>query len=148
MTVDNIDDDGVVSDDELPSDLVTLLDELEADDKLTAENLIDKARDPDNPAHDHFEWDDSVAAHEHRLEQARALIRRPRIRVEGGDTEYITCRRYTFVHSEARYKQTRRALHENHDETTEQCRREARSFRRKWDSLKEFARIVDEELNS
>ena len=42
--------------------------------KLDPETVVDVARDPDHPLHSHFEWDDSKAAHQYRLGQARALI--------------------------------------------------------------------------
>jgi hypothetical protein len=47
--------------------------------KLTPQLVVDEASDPANPLHEHFEWDDAVAAHEHRLSQARALIRKVKI---------------------------------------------------------------------
>lgn len=49
--------------------------------RLAAESVVDAARDPDNPLHDRFQWDDAEAAHQHRLSQARALIRSVRIEV-------------------------------------------------------------------
>lgn len=42
---------------------------------LRPEAVVQRASDPSNPLHASFCWDDSVAAHRHRLEQARALIR-------------------------------------------------------------------------
>jgi hypothetical protein len=42
---------------------------------LTPEGVVETATDPANPLHHAFEWDDSKAAHEHRLSQARGLIR-------------------------------------------------------------------------
>lgn len=47
----------------------------EANGELTPENTVDGARRPDSPIHVCFEWDDCKAAHEHRLLQARNLIR-------------------------------------------------------------------------
>jgi hypothetical protein len=46
---------------------------------LTPGAVVDDASDPASPLHAHFQWDDSIAARAHRLDQARALIR---IRVE------------------------------------------------------------------
>lgn len=43
--------------------------------KLTAELVVEAARDPDSPLHSAFTWDDAEAARERRLEQARSLIR-------------------------------------------------------------------------
>jgi len=48
---------------------------LERDGRLTPESVIAKARNPKSPLHDRFEWDNSAAAHQHRLQQARGLIR-------------------------------------------------------------------------
>jgi len=38
-------------------------------------DILDLAKSEDSPIHKYFEWDDSKAAHEHRLWQARALIK-------------------------------------------------------------------------
>jgi hypothetical protein len=37
--------------------------------------VVESARDPQSPLHSNFEWDDTQAAHQWRLEQARNLIR-------------------------------------------------------------------------
>lgn len=42
--------------------------------KVDEELVIDAARDPRNPLHKYFEWDDSVAAHSWRKKQALDLI--------------------------------------------------------------------------
>ena len=51
----------------------------------TPDGIVEAARDPANPLHPQFEWDDTVAGHRYRLNQARALIRvcQPKV-------EYIT----------------------------------------------------------
>jgi hypothetical protein len=43
---------------------------------LTAEAVVEAARNERSPLHGEFEWDDSAAAHRYRIEQARGLIRR------------------------------------------------------------------------
>lgn len=43
--------------------------------QITAENIEQDARNPRSPLHPYFEWDDARAAYQHRLEQARLLIR-------------------------------------------------------------------------
>lgn len=59
-----------------------ILDELEAiraanpDGELRPEEVIDFARNPNTELHQSFTWDDSEAARQHRLEQARRVIRR------------------------------------------------------------------------
>jgi hypothetical protein len=42
---------------------------------VTAEQIVEEAVDPMNPLHEAFPWDDAQAAHEHRLEVARLLLR-------------------------------------------------------------------------
>lgn len=54
---------------------------LERAGKLTAEDVVSAARDPESPLHAFFEWDDARAADAWRLEQARTLIRSVQIRV-------------------------------------------------------------------
>jgi len=48
---------------------------------LQAYDVLTEARNPDSPLHPMFEWDDQVAAHQYRLDQARALIREVRVEV-------------------------------------------------------------------
>ncbi len=52
--------------------------------RLTPEAVVADAGDPESPLHELFEWDDSIAAHQHRLYQARSVIRSVRmdVRVE------------------------------------------------------------------
>lgn len=52
--------------------------------ELTPKSVVEAARDPENPLHPHFEWDDSVAAEKFRHEQARDLIRCIRVEPENG----------------------------------------------------------------
>lgn len=41
---------------------------------LLPEVVVDEARSPKSPLHSRFTWDDTEAAHQHRLWQARQLI--------------------------------------------------------------------------
>lgn len=42
---------------------------------LRPADVVHAAKAKSSPLHDYFEWDDGKAAHQHRLEQARLLIR-------------------------------------------------------------------------
>jgi hypothetical protein len=42
---------------------------------VLANDVVEAAKDPASPIHKAFEWDDALAAHEHRLSQARQLLR-------------------------------------------------------------------------
>lgn len=48
---------------------------LERQGRLTPDEVLAAARDQASPLHDSFEWDEAKAAHAHRLDQARSLIR-------------------------------------------------------------------------
>jgi hypothetical protein len=50
--------------------------------RVTPEMVVEAARDPGSPLHSAFTWDDAQAAHEHRLAQARVLLRRVRVEIE------------------------------------------------------------------
>ena len=49
------------------------------DGRLTPDDVVKAAADEKSPLHPHFEWNDSVAAHQFRLDQARMIIRTVRI---------------------------------------------------------------------
>lgn len=43
--------------------------------ELTPDRVVADARDPNSPLHPLFEWNETEAAHQYRLVQARSLIR-------------------------------------------------------------------------
>lgn len=49
--------------------------------KVTPEQVLAAASEPSHPLHGRFTWNDSDAAHQHRLDQARSLIRSVRVDV-------------------------------------------------------------------
>lgn len=54
---------------------------------LTPDALLARARSANSATHDHFEWDDTKAAHQHRLDQAGDLIRAITIDVSTSNIE-------------------------------------------------------------
>lgn len=65
---------------ELPVDLVETLEArieemVATHGKVAPSQIVEAARDENSPLHQVFEWDDTIAAQEHRLLQARQLIR-------------------------------------------------------------------------
>lgn len=52
-----------------------IMQELEAENRLTAKELVDVSRPEEAPLHDYFEWDNEIAAEKFREEQGRYLIR-------------------------------------------------------------------------
>ena len=56
---------------------------------ITARALVDAARPKNSPAHVGFEWDDSIAAEEHRLSQARRWLRLITVTVKERKTRMV-----------------------------------------------------------
>ena len=72
---------------------------------LTAEVILREAEPEDAPLHPAFEWDDSKAAREYRLSQARYLARSTRefVIIERGKT-IDNGKQMVFVHSKKAYR--------------------------------------------
>lgn len=56
--------------------------DIEKEDGLSAENIVERAKDKSNPLHNFFEWDNTEAAYQYRLQQGRVLINQVRVVVE------------------------------------------------------------------
>lgn len=68
--------------------------------RLYPPHVIKAAEDPDNVLHSHFVWDDSKAANEYRLIQARHLISRVKIVTPASSTENRKVRAYHALRSD------------------------------------------------
>jgi hypothetical protein len=55
---------------------------------VTPEDVLSAAHDKKSALHKHFEWDDTSAAHKHRLNQARMLIVQSRLVVISGEKRF------------------------------------------------------------
>lgn len=62
--------------------------------RLTPDAVVAHAAQEDSPLHEHFEWDDSKAAHAHRLDQARSLITSVKVEVK---TEHRTISAVAYI---------------------------------------------------
>lgn len=51
----------------------------ECEGELAPRAVVEAARKPRHPLHQHFEWDDTIAAEQYRIDQARNLIRVVRV---------------------------------------------------------------------
>jgi hypothetical protein len=63
--------------------LKTILDQLAESGPITASRIVEEAEDPEHPLHSRFEWDDTEAARQYRLIQARNLIVSIRYKPDG-----------------------------------------------------------------
>lgn len=67
---------------------------------LTEEAVVKAARSESHPLHGHFTWDDTEAAKQWRLEQARSLICRIYVTVESGRHQEVSIRAYASLPSD------------------------------------------------
>lgn len=85
---------------EVTADILAELDAIAAsseDGRLHPEAVVAFARRPDSALHAKFEWDDSVAAEQYRLQQARSVIR---AQVRVSEVVGRRCRAYVSVPSD------------------------------------------------
>ncbi len=113
--------------------------------RLESEDVLDVARDPTSPLHPHFEWDDSIAAEAHRLDQARYLIRSIEVEVEKADAPPVPIRAFVSVQRDAdrSYTSTAHALSQPdlRAQVLAQAWRELEAWRNRHAELVEFARV-------
>lgn len=64
---------------------------------LEPANVVEAARNEASPIHDHFEWDDAVAAESFRQDQARELVRCLTIDISRSNVEPKTVRAFVNV---------------------------------------------------
>ena len=64
---------------------------------ISAELVLEAATPKKSTLHDYFEWDNSAAAHEYRLEQARLLVRSIVVKIERDDSAPVTTRAFVQI---------------------------------------------------
>jgi hypothetical protein len=104
---------------------------------LTAEKVVKEAKKIKNPLHEFFEWKDSKAAAEYRLEQARHLMRSIVVQYQPNKDSPLIRAFVTL---------TKEADGEGYEVTAkkrqiERALKEAEEWRRRWIHLKEFALV-------
>lgn len=116
-----------------------LLELAQRDGFITAQTVLDEARAESSPLHEHFEWDDSEAAEQYRLVQARGLIRRYKITIETAPEKVVQVRMLSNVPTSEGmgYALTSEAMKDDvqRDFIFQQAIREAAAFRRKYENL-------------
>ncbi len=113
---------------------------------LTPETVLERARSHNSSLHDHFEWDDTKAAEQHRLGQASELIRSITVDVSRSNVEPAKPIR-AFVNvverDERHYVSTARALGD--DELRQQVLARAwadlEAWRKRYAELSDFAAV-------
>ena len=126
---------------------------------ISPEALVEAARKARSPLHGGFEWDDTAAAHAHRLEQARVMIRS--LVVVYADAPRAQSRVYEVVHRPAEGQERPRRFYSSSEEVLADPEARARllsdvlrqlvALRSRYKQLQELAvvwREVDRALES
>ena len=102
---------------------------------LTQSQLVAEAADPASPLHHLFEWDDAVAAHGYRVEQATHLIRRYKITINVEPDRVVRVRQFMHVGSRSGYVPAAEALVSHRDEIFAEAVIQMEALRAKYDTL-------------
>ena len=121
----------------------------ERDGCLLPEAVVQKAKAKRSPLHNAFIWDDSIAAQQHRLTQARYLVRSIEVIYE--EAPQVQSRMYRVVSLPAVEDQKPRKAYQSvkeiladpiaRDELLSQAIRDALAFRKAYHELSELAKI-------
>ena len=113
--------------------------------EVNSQNVLESARSEKSPIHNLFEWDDSVAAEQYRLNQAGLLIRNLQVEVESDERENIVCRAYVNVSEQKMGSYVRVDTAFQSEDTKEivirQALQELKAFEKKYQNLMELAEV-------
>lgn len=115
--------------------------------ELTPKDVLDDAKNPNSPLHSFFEWDDSDAAEQYRLQQARGLIRA--VVAVYVDDEKPATRIRAFVHVPEReaphYRSASDAmsLTRTRELVLQRAWRELQAWRKRYADLKELSTMFE-----
>lgn len=126
-----------------PETVGRVCEELSAQGNLTAAGIVEISEPEDAPLHKCFEWDDSKAAREYRLEQGRSLIRCIMIQSE---PEQAPVRAYFNIEQASPIYKPITLILSSQDDTQklfQTAMRELQAFRCKYSQLQQFAKVFD-----
>ena len=118
--------------------------------ELTPEDVLADAKNHNSPLHTYFEWSDSAAAQQHRLAQARGLIRSVVAIYREPDKTSLPVRISAFTHipegETSHYRATHHAMGQKHtrDIVMAQALKDLQAWRKKYRELKEFSALFEE----
>lgn len=115
--------------------------------ELTPEDVLKDARHDNSPLHNYFEWSDSTAAHQHRLAQARGLIRSVVAIYVSDDKPAVRQKAYVHIPETEtpHYRETSHAMSvkKTRDLVLQRAWNEFQQWRRRYADLKEFSDLFD-----
>ena len=118
--------------------------------QLSDEIVVEEASDPKHPLHHRFEWNDAVAGHKYRLQQARVLLR-VTYKVDIGD-ERVDLRAFVVPRRTDGVTGVYEPLEEviadpmSREIMLREMRRDWQKFKRRYQHMQEFVNLVTEVL--
>lgn len=115
--------------------------------ELTPEDVLTDARNHNSPLHSFFEWDDTAAAEQHRLGQARGLIRAVVAIYVSDDKPAVRQKAYVHIAEPGanHYRETGHAMSmaKTRNMVLQRAWTEFVAWRRKYQDLSEFAALFE-----
>ena len=115
--------------------------------ELTPEDVLADAQNPNSPLHSFFEWSDTEAARQYRLQQARGLIRAVVAIYVSDDKPAVRTKAYVHINEPGaqHYREASHAMSQT--KTREMVLRRAwaefQQWRKRYRDLVEFADLFD-----
>lgn len=115
--------------------------------ELTPEDVLADAKHDNSPLHSFFEWSDTEAAHQFRLQQARGLIRSVVAVYVSEDKPAVRHKAYVHIAEPGanHYRESGHAmsLEKTRKMVLQRAWRELQSWRQRYKDLKEFSELFD-----
>lgn len=117
--------------------------------ELTPEDILDDAKNDNSPLHSFFEWSDSEAAKQYRLQQARGLIRAVVAIYVSDDKPAVRQRAYVNIKAAGEPQHYREITHamsqtKTRDIVLNKAMAELIGWRNRYRDLKAFADLFDQ----
>ena len=113
---------------------------------LTAANLLEANRATGTPLHKEFEWNDSIAAEEYRLQQARHIINCLCVKSEADRTNETPVRAFFVVDTSSKCYESLSVIlksEDKHKELLRNAKAELKAFQKKYHALEELKPVFD-----
>lgn len=113
--------------------------------RLTADAVLAEAKNKTSPLHGAFEWSDSKAAQQFRLQQALYLVRSIEVVVQQSKTKATNARAFVSVvmDKDRSYTSIAHAMSDAdlRKQVVDQAWKELEDWRRRYEKLEEFSRV-------
>ena len=111
--------------------------------KVTPQEVLDKARDENSELHKCFEWNDSVAAEKYRLQQARAIIVNLVYSPKTEEEQPVRC--FQITTERCTYQPTKMFLvqEDEYQSLLKRAKAELDSFKRRYATLTELETVFE-----